>query len=91
MLLEMRSQVHSELALIEEEEGRMESSLTHLQKAMLLDSGTHREHLLSAARRLQLRGTLYKTSPRIEDRAFMLLQQVCNPSVSLGKTKSNML
>uniref|UniRef100_A0A3Q3W8A3 Uncharacterized protein n=1 Tax=Mola mola TaxID=94237 RepID=A0A3Q3W8A3_MOLML len=73
MLLEMRSQVHSELAVIEEEEGRLESSLTHLQKAMLLDNGTQRERLSSAARRLQLRGTLYEAPARIEDKAFMLI------------------
>lgn len=91
MLLEMRSQVHSELAVIEEEEGRLESSLTHLQKAMLLDNGTQRERLSSAARRLQLRGTLYEAPPRIEDKAFMLMHQVCNPSVSHSTTKCNML
>ncbi|XP_051232115.1 cilia- and flagella-associated protein 46 [Dicentrarchus labrax] len=75
MLLEMRCQVHSELAVIEEEEGRLEASLTHLQKAMLLDNGTQRERLLSALRLLQLRGTLYQTPSRTEDKAAMLMQQ----------------
>ncbi|XP_074502975.1 cilia- and flagella-associated protein 46 isoform X2 [Sebastes fasciatus] len=75
MLLEMRCQVHSELAMIEEEDGRLEASLTHLQKAMLLDNGTQRERLSSALRLLQLRGTLYQTPSRTEDKAAMLMQQ----------------
>lgn len=82
MLLEMRCQVHSELAVIEEEEGRLEASLTHLQKAMLLDNGTQRESLSSAFRLLQLRGTLYQTPSRTEDKAAMLMQQVPCASVS---------
>ncbi|XP_032397492.1 cilia- and flagella-associated protein 46 isoform X2 [Etheostoma spectabile] len=74
-LLEMRCQVHSELAVIEEEDGRLEASLTHLQKAMLLDNGTQRERLSSAFRLLQLRGTLYQTPSRTKDKAAMLMQQ----------------
>lgn len=85
LLLETRCQVHSELALIEEEEGRLEAALTHLQKAMLLDNGTHRERLSSAVRLLQLRGALYQTPSRAEDKAEMLMQQVFfSPSVSLS-------
>ncbi|XP_034078590.1 LOW QUALITY PROTEIN: cilia- and flagella-associated protein 46 [Gymnodraco acuticeps] len=75
MLLEMRCQVHSELAVIEEEDGRLEASLTHLQKAMLLDNGTQQERLSSAVGLLQLRGTLYQTTSRAEDKAAMLMQQ----------------
>ncbi|XP_070834007.1 cilia- and flagella-associated protein 46 [Chaetodon trifascialis] len=75
MLLEMRCQVHLELAGIEEEEGCLEASLTHLQKAMLLDNGTQQERLSSALRLLELRGTLYQTPSRNEDKAAMLMQQ----------------
>ncbi|XP_041803927.1 cilia- and flagella-associated protein 46 [Chelmon rostratus] len=75
MLLEMRCQVHSELAMIEEEEGRLEASLTHLQKAMVLDNGTQGERLSSALRLLQLRGILHQTPSRTEDKAAMLMQQ----------------
>lgn len=89
MLLEMRCQVHSELAVIEEEEGCLEASLTHLQKAMLLDNGSLRERLSSAFRLLQLRGTLYQTPPRTEDKAAMLMQQVFSPSVSDSITLQN--
>uniref|UniRef100_A0A673C566 Uncharacterized protein n=1 Tax=Sphaeramia orbicularis TaxID=375764 RepID=A0A673C566_9TELE len=74
-LLELRCQVHSELALIEEEEGRLEVSLTHLQRAMQLDNGTQQERLSLAFRLLQLRGTLYQTPSRAEDKAAMLMQQ----------------
>lgn len=90
MLLEMRCQVHSELAVIEEEEGHLEASLTHLQKAMLLDNGTHRERLSSAFRLLQLRGTLHQTPSRTEDKAAMLMQQVFSPSVSDSITLQNL-
>ncbi|XP_044070722.1 cilia- and flagella-associated protein 46 isoform X2 [Siniperca chuatsi] len=89
MLLEMRCQVHSELAVIEEEEGRLEASLTQLQKAMLLDNGTQRERLSSAFHLLQLRGTLYQTPSRTEDKAAMLMQQVFSPSVSDSLTLQN--
>ncbi|XP_074531827.1 cilia- and flagella-associated protein 46 isoform X2 [Halichoeres trimaculatus] len=75
MLLEMRCQVHSELAVIEEEDGRLEAALTHLQKASLLDNGAQRERLSSALHLLQLRGNLHQAPPRAEDKAAMLMQQ----------------
>ncbi|KAG7512173.1 cilia-and flagella-associated 46 isoform X1 [Solea senegalensis] len=75
VMREMRCQIHSEIAVIEEEEGRLEASLTHTQKAIRLDNGTQRERLSSALRLLQLRGTLYQTPSRTEDKAAMLLQQ----------------
>ncbi|XP_028983141.1 cilia- and flagella-associated protein 46 isoform X3 [Betta splendens] len=71
----MRSQIHSELAAMEEEEGRLEAALTHLHKAMLLDNGTQRQRLSSAFHLLQLRKTLYQTPSRNEDKAALLLQQ----------------
>uniref|UniRef100_A0A665UGC6 Cilia and flagella associated protein 46 n=1 Tax=Echeneis naucrates TaxID=173247 RepID=A0A665UGC6_ECHNA len=67
MLLDMRCQVHSELAVTEEEEGRLEASLTHLEKAMLLDKGTDQKRL--SLRLMQLRGTLCQTPTRTEDKA----------------------
>ena len=82
MLLEMRFQVHSELAVTEEEEGCLKASLSHLQKAMLLDNGTQRERLSSLLHLLQLRGTPYETPSRTEDKAAMLMQQVFSLSSS---------
>lgn len=88
MLVEMRCQIHSELAVIEEEEGRLEDSLTHLQKAMLLDNGTQRESLTLAFRLLKLRQTLYQTPSRAEDKAAMLMQQVLSTSVLVWQVKT---
>ena len=81
MLLETRCEVHQELALLEEEEGRLEASLGHLERAVLLADGPRRERLLTMVHRLRLRATLYSAPSRPEDRAAaptgsMLLQQV---------------
>ncbi|KAM4729450.1 cilia- and flagella-associated protein 46 [Anableps anableps] len=76
MLLEMRCKVHSELAVIEEEEGDLETSVSHLQKAMLLDNGTQRERLSSAFHFLQLRRTPYQTPACPKDKAARLMQQI---------------
>ncbi|XP_029962388.1 cilia- and flagella-associated protein 46 [Salarias fasciatus] len=76
MFLEMRCHVHSELAVIEEEEGRLEASSTHLRKALLLDNGALRERLSSALRVSELRQTVYQTPSRVEDQALMLMQQI---------------
>nr|XP_057920264.1 cilia- and flagella-associated protein 46 isoform X2 [Doryrhamphus excisus] len=76
MLFPVRCLVHAELAMIEEEDGLLEASITHLQKAMLLDNGTQKERLLSAFHLLQLRRDLYQAPSRSEDKAAMLMQQV---------------
>lgn len=76
MFVEMRCQLHLELAAIEEEKGRLEASLTHLQKALLLDNGTQRERLSSAVHLLQLRATLDQMPSRHEDKAAKLMQKV---------------
>ncbi|KAM8852116.1 cilia- and flagella-associated protein 46 isoform 2-T2 [Synchiropus picturatus] len=76
MLLEVRCQIHLELARIEDEEGHLEAALTHLQKAKELDDGAQEDCLASALRLLQLRAALYETPARTEDKASKLLQQV---------------
>ncbi|XP_061818672.1 cilia- and flagella-associated protein 46 isoform X2 [Nerophis lumbriciformis] len=76
MLFPVRCLVHAELAVMEEEDGLLEASITHLQKAMLLDNGTQKERLSSAFHLLQLRGNLYQSPSRNEDKAAMLMQQV---------------
>ncbi|XP_038140005.1 cilia- and flagella-associated protein 46 [Cyprinodon tularosa] len=76
MLLEVRCGVHSELAVIMEEEGDMEASRTHLQKAMMLDNGTQKERLSSAFQLLQLGSPLHQTPDCPEGKAAMLMQQV---------------
>ncbi|XP_034040296.1 cilia- and flagella-associated protein 46 [Thalassophryne amazonica] len=74
MFFEMRCQLHTELAMIEEEEGRLQASMTHLQKAMQLDNGAQ-QRLSSILRLLELRQTLDQTPIRDEDKAAMLIQQ----------------
>uniref|UniRef100_A0A087XKH0 Cilia and flagella associated protein 46 n=1 Tax=Poecilia formosa TaxID=48698 RepID=A0A087XKH0_POEFO len=76
MSLEMRCEVHSELAAIEEEEGDLKATLSHLEKALLLDSGTYRERLSSALHLLQLRRTPYQTPACPLDKAAKIMQQV---------------
>ncbi|XP_061693623.1 cilia- and flagella-associated protein 46 isoform X2 [Syngnathoides biaculeatus] len=76
MLFPVRCLVHAELAVTEEEDGLLEASMSHLQKAMLLDNGTQKERLSSAFHLLQLRRNLYQSPSRTEDKAAMLMQQV---------------
>ncbi|XP_072292426.1 cilia- and flagella-associated protein 46 [Eucyclogobius newberryi] len=78
LLLETRRQVHSELALIEEDEGRPEAALTHLRKAQQLDAdGTHGGRASAAASRLlRLRAPRRSLPRRTEDEAAALMQQV---------------
>ncbi|KAJ8014503.1 hypothetical protein DPEC_G00040900 [Dallia pectoralis] len=68
--------VHSELAGIEQEEGRLDSALVHTQKALQLDQkGIHHERLTSALNLLQLRGSHCQTPSRTEDQAAVLIEQ----------------
>ncbi|XP_072534370.1 cilia- and flagella-associated protein 46 isoform X2 [Salminus brasiliensis] len=76
MLLDIRCQVHAELAAIDEEEDRLEPALKHLHTALGLDvRGEHQQRLSSSLRLLQLRTSLYSTPTRPEDQAAMLIQQ----------------
>lgn len=72
----MRCQIHSELALIEEEDGSLVASLTHLQRALQLDNGSLRERLSAALSLVQLKQNLNWTLTRAEDKAAILLLQV---------------
>ncbi|KAL0964286.1 hypothetical protein UPYG_G00321810 [Umbra pygmaea] len=79
MQLEMRCQVHSELAAMEEDEGKLSPAQLHLQKALRLDDrGVHCERLTSALHLLQLHGALYQNPSRTEDQAARLIQQARN-------------
>ncbi|XP_035257112.1 cilia- and flagella-associated protein 46 isoform X2 [Anguilla anguilla] len=75
-LLDLRCQVHSEVGVMEAEEGCVESAVEHVQKALRLDaSGERRERLTAALHALRLRALLYDTPERSEDRAALLIQQ----------------
>ncbi|KAF4090490.1 hypothetical protein AMELA_G00052800 [Ameiurus melas] len=76
MLLDMRCQIHAELALIEEEAERLEPAIQHLHTALGLDeSGQFQQRLSFSLHLLQLRSKLYSTPTRPEDQAAMLIQQ----------------
>lgn len=72
----LRCQVHMEMALIEEDEDRLEPAVQHLRKAALLDSqGLSREYLKVASNRLRLCTMLYQSPERAEDKAIMAIEQ----------------
>ncbi|KAM9477000.1 cilia- and flagella-associated protein 46 [Clarias gariepinus] len=76
MLLDMRCQIHAELAAIEEEAERLEPAIQHLRAALSLDeSGKFQQRLSFSLHLLQLRSKLYITPTRPEDQAAMLIQQ----------------
>ncbi|XP_066535415.1 cilia- and flagella-associated protein 46 isoform X2 [Hoplias malabaricus] len=76
MLLDMRCQVHAELAAIEEEEERLESACKHLHKALSLDvEGKYHQRLSSSLHLLQLNTNLYSTPASPEEQAVVLIQQ----------------
>lgn len=77
MLILLRCQVHMEVARIEEDGGRLEAAVEHLQKAIHLNnSGQYQEHLRLSFNRLRLSAMLYELPERLEDRAVMLIEQV---------------
>lgn len=77
LMVLLRCQVHMEMALIEEDEDRLEPAVQHLQKAALLDSqGLYQEHLRVASNRLRLCTMLYQCPERAEDKAIMAIEQV---------------
>ncbi|KAJ8359853.1 hypothetical protein SKAU_G00163780 [Synaphobranchus kaupii] len=75
-LLDLRCQVHSEVGVMEAEEDNVESAVENVQKALRLDTrGEHQERLTATLHALRLRGLLYETPERSEDRAALLMQQ----------------
>nr|KAF6455331.1 cilia and flagella associated protein 46 [Rousettus aegyptiacus] len=76
LMVLLRCQVHMEMALIEEDEDRLEPAVQHLRKAALLDSqGLYREYLKVASNRLRLCTMLYQSPERAEDKAIMAIEQ----------------
>ncbi|XP_076830740.1 cilia- and flagella-associated protein 46 isoform X3 [Brachyhypopomus gauderio] len=85
-LLDVRCQVHAELAVIEEEEERLEPAVRHLHQALALDErGQQQQSLSFSLNLLQLRTSLYSAPVRPEDHAARLIQQAkegsgCEPA-----------
>ncbi|XP_007935070.1 cilia- and flagella-associated protein 46 [Orycteropus afer afer] len=76
LMVQLRCQVHMEMAHIEEDEDRLQPALEHLQKAMHLDSlGLYQDQLQTVSNRLKLCTMLYQSPERAEDRAVMAIEQ----------------
>ncbi|XP_026079139.1 cilia- and flagella-associated protein 46 [Carassius auratus] len=73
LLLDVLCQVHTELAVIDEEDEKLESAMKHLQKALELDPLS--QHLSSSLQLLQLRSSVHSAPTRAEERAAKLIQQ----------------
>ena len=77
LLMQLRCQVHTELAKCEEDREQIELAMQHLKKGLILDDGgVYRERLQVALHRLQLCAELYKQPERPEDQAAMIIEQV---------------
>ncbi|XP_054975087.1 cilia- and flagella-associated protein 46 [Sorex araneus] len=91
LMLQLRCQVHMELAHIEEDEDRLELAMEHLRKALRLDSlGLYQEQLQLSLRQLHLCTTLYQTPERAEDRAILAIEQAkkATPKDSVRKKRA---
>uniref|UniRef100_A0A8C5PTU7 Cilia and flagella associated protein 46 n=1 Tax=Leptobrachium leishanense TaxID=445787 RepID=A0A8C5PTU7_9ANUR len=91
LLLELRCQIHLEVAHIEEDEDRIEAAIGNIEKALVLNDGRRYQNFLKAfLHRLQLRATLYKKPERLEDQATMIIEQAkqCNSKDPLRKKRS---
>uniref|UniRef100_A0ACB8F936 Uncharacterized protein n=1 Tax=Sphaerodactylus townsendi TaxID=933632 RepID=A0ACB8F936_9SAUR len=91
MMVQLRCQVHMEIARVEEKEDRIEAAMEHLQKAIYLDnSGQYSEYLKMAFHRLNLSTILYKSPERMEDQASLMIEQAKKgtPKDSVRKKRS---
>ncbi|KAK7482059.1 hypothetical protein BaRGS_00026751 [Batillaria attramentaria] len=70
LLVQLRCQVHTELARCEEDMEQIQVAMEHLKKALALDDGSaYQERLEVMLRRLELRSQLYRQPERPEDQA----------------------
>lgn len=76
LFMQLRCQVHLELAQCEEETEHIRLAIKHLQKAIALDdTGLYTEKLKRKLHRLTLRSELYKQPERAENIAAMIIEQ----------------
>ncbi|KAK6186277.1 hypothetical protein SNE40_008346 [Patella caerulea] len=76
LLIQLRCQIHTELAYCEENNEQIQVAMQHLKKALLLDDGNvYKERLEVVLHRLELRSELYKQPERAEDQAAMIIEQ----------------
>lgn len=76
LLIQLRCQIHTELAKCEEDLEQIQVAVEHLKKALLFDDGHIYQELLEVMlRRLELRSQLYRQPERPEDQAAMIIEQ----------------
>ncbi|XP_077976409.1 cilia- and flagella-associated protein 46-like [Styela clava] len=74
--IQLRCQVHTELAKCEEDVEQVEAALRHIRKALQLDqSGLYHQRLHTMLRRLELSTQLYQSPETPEDSAAVIIEQ----------------
>ncbi|XP_052771669.1 cilia- and flagella-associated protein 46-like isoform X4 [Mya arenaria] len=92
LLVELRCQVHTELARCEEDEEQIQVAMTHIRKALSLDDGrVYTERLEVMLHRLELRSSLYNTPERPEDIAGMIIEQARKANSGTMRMKRSLL
>ncbi|XP_072095861.1 cilia- and flagella-associated protein 46 isoform X2 [Mobula birostris] len=77
LLIQLRCQVHIEIAQIEEDENRIEVALEQLKKALQVsDRGPYKTYIKQTMHRLQLYSSVYKFPKLPEDQAILIIEQV---------------
>ncbi|XP_049646414.1 cilia- and flagella-associated protein 46-like [Suncus etruscus] len=91
LMVQLRCQVHMELAQLEEDEDCLESAMEHLHCALQLDShGLYRKNLLLALSQLRLYTSPGQAPERAEDKATLAIEQAkkATPKDSVRKKRA---
>uniref|UniRef100_UPI00398F0566 cilia- and flagella-associated protein 46 n=1 Tax=Pristiophorus japonicus TaxID=55135 RepID=UPI00398F0566 len=77
LLIELRCQIHLEIAQIEEDGSRIDVAMEHLKKAHILTTkGPYNKYIQHTMHRLQLYSSLYESPQFAEDQATKLIEQI---------------
>ncbi|KAL4232411.1 Cilia and flagella associated protein 46 [Mactra antiquata] len=92
LLVQLRCQIHTELAKCEEDSEQIEVAMTNLKKALALDDAKiYQERLEVMLHRLDLRSELYKQPERVEDIAGMIIEQARKANSGTMRMKRSLL
>ncbi|KAL3864704.1 hypothetical protein ACJMK2_006363 [Sinanodonta woodiana] len=92
LLIQLRCQVHTELAKCEEDNEQIQGAMDHLKKALALDDGqVYKERLEVALHRLEVRSELYKQPEKPEDIAAMIIEQARKADSGTIRMKRSLL
>ncbi|XP_060585472.1 cilia- and flagella-associated protein 46-like isoform X2 [Ruditapes philippinarum] len=92
LLVQLRCQVHTELAKCEEDVEQIEVAMTNLKKALALDDAKiYQERLEVMLHRLELRSELYQQPERVEDIAGMIIEQARKANSGTMRMKRSLL